>query len=179
MLLQGLFILNGRFPNFYSYSSVSSGGGVDGAFPQRMTIFRNITIFFSLSDVAHWFAAYNYLISGRATPGFRNMQGTAFSLPDHPDGDRRLTLKGQWLGLGTQCKIPQWRSLLFSFCDHTWKSLVTPEYHLIGTEHEKLQGMQNQRRNIASFCSAESWHSLGDRVDPIGACIILHYIIGK
>lgn len=139
------------FPNFYSYSSVSSGGGVEGAIPQRMTIFRNITIFFPLSDVAHWFAAYNYLISGRATPGFRNMQGTAFSLPDHPGGDRRLTLKGQRLGLGTQCKIPQWRSLLFSFCDHTWKSLVTPEYHLIGTEHEKLQGMQKTSMRWVCF----------------------------
>ena len=38
---------------------------------------------------------------------------------------------------------------------------------------------QNQGRNIISFCSAESCHSLGDRMDPIGTYIILHYIIGK
>lgn len=112
-----------------------------------MTIFRNITIFFPCQMSPIDLQLYNYLISGRATPYYRNIQGTPFSLPDHLGRDWWLTLKVQWLGLGSQCKIPQGWSLLFSFCDHTWKSLVTPEYHLIGTEHESYKGCRRRLRD--------------------------------
>ena len=108
----------------------------------------------------------NYLISGRATPCYRNIQGMPFSLPDHLGGDRWLTLKVQRLGLGMQCKILQSRdghcssASVITHENHSWLLSIT-SYVLnmkVTRDAKDIYEMsllpQNQRRNnhFILFC---------------------------
>lgn len=104
------------------------------------------------------------------------MQGTAFSLlADHPGGPTADPGKASDWDFGTQCKYP--RRHCSSACDHTRKSLVTPEYHLIGTKHEKLQGCKRRLHDesVSRIKEEVSFHSVcrvlrpPGRVDPYRA----------
>lgn len=141
------------FPIFTLTSSVGRGReGLRAHFHETLAntkrhYFRKHNyLFFHPSDVAHWLAA-NYLTPVRVTPFYRNVHDMPFSLPDQLAEDRWLTLKVQWLWLGTRCKIRQGWSLLFGSCDHTWKSLGIPESRLVCTKHEGCKGRKRCLRD--------------------------------